>query len=72
MKGSGLFSSSLLPISAHHPNPCRCAPQDVKLPEDDQAVKDMSVDERDGIVGGVYRKLMEIEVRTVQEVQSKH
>lgn len=49
--------------STHHPNHCRCAPQDVKLPEDDQAVKDMSVDERDGIVGGVYRKLMEIEVR---------
>ncbi len=38
-------------------------PQDVKLPEDDQVVKEMSVDERDGIVGGVYRKLMEIEVR---------
>lgn len=37
--------------------------QDVKLPEDDQVVKEMSVDERDTIVGGVYRKLMEIEVR---------
>ncbi|KAI7837358.1 hypothetical protein COHA_008797 [Chlorella ohadii] len=35
--------------------------KDVKLPEDDQVVKEMSVDERDGIVGGVYRKLMEIE-----------
>lgn len=35
----------------------------MKLPEDDEAVKNMTVDERDGIVGGVYRKLMEIESR---------
>jgi magnesium chelatase subunit H len=37
--------------------------QDVTLPEGDDAVSNMSIDERDAIVGGVYRKLMEIESR---------
>lgn len=35
----------------------------MKLPEDDQTIKELSIDERDTIVGGVYRKLMEIESR---------
>lgn len=35
----------------------------MELPEDDQAANSMSIEERDNIVGGVYRKLMEIESR---------
>lgn len=37
--------------------------KDVKLPEDDAAVKALSIDARDLVVGNVYRKLMEIESR---------
>ena len=37
--------------------------QDVTLPTEDDEIKALSIDERDTIVGGVYRKLMEIESR---------
>ena len=37
--------------------------RDVTLPEGDEAAKALSMDERDGVVGQVYRKLMEIESR---------
>lgn len=49
------FQPSPTPL-LHNP-----ALQDVKLPEDD--TKDLSIDDRDLIVGNVYRKLMEIESR---------
>jgi cobalamin biosynthesis Mg chelatase CobN len=37
--------------------------QDVDLPADDAAVKELTIDARDLIIGNVYRKLMEIESR---------
>jgi len=37
--------------------------KDVKLPADDEAAKALTLDERDMVVGNVYRKLMEIESR---------
>jgi cobalamin biosynthesis Mg chelatase CobN len=42
---------------------CCCWLQDVDLPADDAAVKELSIDARDLIIGNVYRKLMEIESR---------
>lgn len=37
--------------------------QDVDLPADDAAAKDLTIDQRDLVIGNVYRKLMEIESR---------
>ena len=50
----------LLPRTPPPPPP---PPQDVPLPVGDEAVKEMTIEERDNVVGGVYRKLMEIESR---------
>ena len=37
--------------------------RDVQLPADDEAAKNLTLDERDLVIGNVYRKLMEIESR---------
>ncbi|WIA33976.1 hypothetical protein OEZ86_007071 [Tetradesmus obliquus] len=37
--------------------------KDVDLPADDAAAKDLTIDQRDLVIGNVYRKLMEIESR---------
>jgi magnesium chelatase subunit H len=37
--------------------------QDVDLPADDAAAKELTIDQRDLVIGNVYRKLMEIESR---------
>ncbi len=55
----------LLPSAFSHTSPlCFSSShlQDVKLPEA-EGVKDLSLDERDLVIGNVYRKLMEIESR---------
>ena len=65
--GCGNLPALRVPAPTRPPRPCCFSHaarllQDVKLPEDDQVVKELTIDERDAIVGGVYRKLMEIEV----------
>jgi magnesium chelatase subunit H len=42
---------------------CCCWLQDVDLPADDAAAKELTIDQRDLVIGNVYRKLMEIESR---------